>query len=146
MSPTEGSVKSGITELASTPGPSVGGGCIVGRRRRNIAGKNRIVASAFRCRSVYNGVHSKDKIDGEENARNFVQRPRGCRLARGFCSRGSGPAVRGFVVRHGRGRYDLKASVRRYCEHTREIAAGRESRDAEAADASPFPNEAPLPE
>lgn len=34
-------------------------------------------------------------------------------------------AERGLVVKAGRGSYELAASVRRYCEHLREIAAGR---------------------
>jgi terminase small subunit / prophage DNA-packing protein len=40
-------------------------------------------------------------------------------------------ALAGLVVRSGRGRYDHKASVRAYCDHMREIAAGRENLAAE---------------
>jgi phage terminase Nu1 subunit (DNA packaging protein) len=34
-------------------------------------------------------------------------------------------AERGLVVKTGRGTYELAASIRRYCEHMREVAAGR---------------------
>lgn len=38
-------------------------------------------------------------------------------------------ATRGLVVKFGRGRYDLAASIKKYCGHLREMAAARVGRD-----------------
>ena len=43
-------------------------------------------------------------------------------------------ARRGVMVRTGRGRFDLEASVRSYCQHLREQASGRKAGDAPMKD------------
>src|ERR1700680_945206 len=45
-------------------------------------------------------------------------------------------ARRGIIVRAGRGAYDLRASVRGYCRHLRDIATGKAGGEAVAASAA----------